>query len=94
MAHTEIIVRVIHDRTIFEENDYARIKMKPSDPKRPDLASEYIGFILDIQNGVILFDCDGIKFNLWVDEIDKMRHANPKENFINTPNFEDTYKEE
>lgn len=94
MAHTEIIARVIHNRTIFEENDYVRIQMKPFDPKRPELASGYIGRIHNIQNEMFIFDCDGGYFNIYTYEIDKMRFAHIKETFNNTPNFEDTYKEE
>lgn len=94
MAHTEIIVRVIHDKTIFEENDYVRIHMKPFDPERPELASAYIGTIQSIQNDCIVLNCDGDCFNIYTYEIDKMRFAHEKETFNNTLNFEDTYKEE
>ena len=94
MAYTEIITRVIHDRTIFNEYDYVRIHMKPSDRKHPERASAYIGRIKSIQNGIIVFECNGMYFNIDVYDIDKMRFAHEKETFDNTPNFEDTYKEE
>ena len=93
MAHTEIIVRVIHDKIIFEEHDYVRIQLKPFDPKQPKLYSSYIGTIQSIQNDCIVLNCDGDCFNIYTYEIDKMRFAHEKETFYNTPNFEDEYKE-
>lgn len=94
MARTEIIIQVIHNHNIFEENDYVRIQMKPRDPDRPELASSYIGRIYKIQKDWIIFNCGGDYFNIDVGEIDDMRFAHIKETFDNTPNFEDTYKEE
>lgn len=94
MARTERIIRVIHNHDIFEENDYVRIQMKPRDPERPELASGYIGRIHNIQNNWIIFNCEGDYFNIDVDEIEDMRFAHLKETFINTPNFNDVYKEE
>ena len=90
---------IIFDNYAFYENDRVRIEMKPekSDLYDFDYACKYIGEIIDVYTDFFKIRCGnypGRFFNIYIKEIDKIRLAHEKETFVNTPNFEDTYKEE
>ena len=83
-----IIIKQIDDgKEIYCVGDLVRVKMQPRYPERPQLASEYIGEIKDINATTFTLDCiiDNAEIN--IHQIDKMRFAEPTEDFDNTPYF-------
>ena len=87
MAKTTIIAQLEDGESTYVVNDRVRVKMKPSDPTRPDRANEYIGVITDIRRGVIILQTPGLVYWIDVDKIDKIRFAKEHEDFNNTWDF-------
>lgn len=87
MVRTVVIMHVYDGELIYIKGDRVRIKMKPSDENHPERANEYIGEIVHIAEGSIFLDI-GIDTRLLdVNNIDKMRFAQPDETFDNIWNF-------
>ena len=87
MAKTTVIVQLEDEDNIYGINDKVRIKMKPSDPARPDKANEYIGVIAEIHKHHITLDTSLWLHTIDVDKIDKIRFAKENETFDNTWDF-------
>ena len=87
MLKTTIIVQLDDENNTYCINDKVRIKMKPSDPTRPDRANEYIGFITAILRNTITLETSSFEYTLDVDKIDKIRFAKENETFDNTWDF-------
>jgi hypothetical protein len=84
-----IIVQIIIDENnnTYEIGNRVRVKMKPSNIDRPELASEHIGYIDDIKEGIIdVATAVGIRC-LYVEHIDRIRLAAADENFDNQWDF-------
>ena len=87
MIRTVIIQHVTDGTYEYQIGDRVRVKLKPKDKFKPELASEYIGKIVDIRKGFIALMIHGESKYLSVDDIDKMRWAGPDETFDNTWDF-------
>lgn len=76
---------------VYNIGDTVRIKMKPRYPDKPELASEYIGKIIDIKDNLIILYIDDLDYTkeINVNNIDRMRLARDGEDFNNTFNFDD-----
>lgn len=88
MPKTTIIIQVEDGDNIYKIGDFVRVKMKPSDPAKPEWCNEYIGNIIDIKQGSIIVDAKICTRELPVEQIDKMRFARDGESFENTWNFD------
>ena len=87
MIKTTIIKQIEDENNIYRIGDWVRVKMQPRNPDRPQLASEFIGEIIDITATTFTLDCivDNAEINVY--QIDKMRFADKMEDFDNTPEF-------
>lgn len=88
MAKTTIIIQIEDGDNIYKIGDSVRVKMKPSNPEKPEWANEYIGNIIDIKQGVVVIDAKICTRELPVEQIDRMRFAKIGESFENTWNFD------
>ena len=88
MVQTSVIQLVIdEDNHYYEIGDRVRIKMKPRDVNRPEMASEHIGYIDDIkEDSIIVATAVGVR-RLYIQHIDKIRIASEDENFDNKWDF-------
>lgn len=88
MIRTIIVQTVIDDdNNAYDIGDRVRVKMKPRNAEQPELASEYIGYIDDIKEGVVDVCTDVGVRRLDVNRIDKIRFAADDEDFNNTWDF-------
>jgi hypothetical protein len=87
MVRTAIVQYVTDDRFEYKVGDMVRVKMRPKDKLKPELASEYIGRIADIRKGFIALMIHGESKYLSVNAIDKIRWVEPDETFENTWEF-------
>lgn len=88
MVQTIVIQMVIdEDNNNYEIGDRVRVKMKPRDANKPELASEYIGWIDDITEATVCVSTDVGVRKLLVQHIDKIRFAAENENFDNKWEF-------
>lgn len=88
MVRTVIIQYVTDDRFEYQVGDRVRVKMKPKDEDELEWASEYIGIISDIRKDMIALDVPHLeRYYLPVQNIDRMRFAEPNETFENTWEF-------
>jgi hypothetical protein len=84
-----VIVQIVIDENnnSYEIGDRVRVKMKPRNIDRPELASEHIGDIDDVKEGVICVSTAVGMRHLYVEHVDKIRLAAADENFDNQWNF-------
>lgn len=87
MIKTTIVKQIEDGKNIYHIGDWVRVKMQPHNPDRPQLANEYIGEIIDITATTFTLDCILCHIDINVYKIDKMRIAEPTENFENTLEF-------
>lgn len=87
MIKTTIVKQIDDGKNIYHIGDCVRVKMLPRNPDRPQLASEYIGEIVDIATTTFTLDCIVDNAKIIVSRIDKMRFAELTEDFENTPEF-------
>lgn len=87
MIKTTIVKQIEDGENIYHIGDWVRVLMQPRNPDRPQLASEFIGEIVDITATTFTLDCiiDNAEINVY--KIDRMRFAKPTEDFDNTPYF-------
>ena len=86
MVKTIVIKQIEDGNNTYYIGDYVRVHMLPRNPNKPQLASKYIGRIIDItKDTFILNSLEDVV--IIVSNIDKMRLAEFKEDFDNTPNF-------
>ncbi len=88
-----VIAQLRDEDNIYEIGDRVRVKLKPNNPDRPELASEHIGDIDNITKDYItIATCVGMR-NIYIEHIDKIRFAAAGEDFDNTWEFEEAYNE-
>lgn len=83
------IVQLQDGDKIYEVGDRVRVKMKPNNADRPELASEHIGDIDSITKDDITIATRVGMRRIYVEHIDKIRLAAEGENFDNTWEFEE-----
>ena len=86
---TTTIIQIVTDENnnVYDIGDRVRIKMKPSNADKPELANEHIGWIEDItEEAIYLATAVGVR-KLYVEHIDKIRLASDGENFDNKCEF-------
>lgn len=89
MIKTTIIIQIEDGENIYKIGDRVRVLMKPKNPDRPQLASEYIGKILKIGDDLLILDCKIDNAYIIVSNIDKIRFAKDGEDLDNTLRFDD-----
>lgn len=86
MIKTTVIKQIEDENSTYYIGDYVRVHMLPRNPNRPQLASKYIGKIIDItKDTFVLESLENVE--IIVSNVNKMRLAEPKEDFDNTPYF-------
>ena len=87
MIKAIVIKKIVYENNQYTIGDRVRIKMKPRDGFSSELASEYIGYITDIHIDYVTIFNSYDKKDIFVNEIDIMRIAEPDETFENKFDF-------
>lgn len=87
MIKTTIIKQVDDGKYIYRIGNWVRVLMKPRFPEFPQLASEFIGEIVEITEDTFTLDCILDNAIININKIDKIRFARDNEDFENTPYF-------
>lgn len=88
MIKAVAIKKLVDENNEYTIGDRVRIKMKPPEGCGSELASEYIGNIIDIRpDFVIISNSIYNESALHIDKIDIMRFAEPNETFENKWDF-------
>ena len=86
---TIVIAQLKDGDNIYEIGDRVRVKLKPNNPDKPELASEHIGYIDNITKDCIIIVTRVGMRTIYIEHIDKIRLVAYGENFDNTWEFEE-----
>lgn len=87
MIKAIVIKKLVDENNQYTIGDRVRIKMKPREGFGSELASEYIGYITDIHIDYVTIFNSYDKKDIFVNEIDMIRIAEPDETFENKWDF-------